>query len=93
MDMHAIMCGHALKSLLCPVDMPQVTLAVADDENHNDIPLLIFTEQHLPTVKPEVLRVTEQSYEDIQPNGVNACLSMADFDTDSFSIGYPYGSI
>ena len=92
MDMRQIMCGHALKSLICPVDIPQVTLAIADDENHTDIPLLIFTEQHLPTVKPEVLRPSDYSYEEIQPDGVNACLTMDSFDTSNFSIGYPYGS-
>lgn len=92
MDMKSILNGHALKALLKNVDTPSKNLATGEDEHRKSIPLLIFTEQHLPQPKPEVLRPTELSYEKIQKNGTGASLALDDFETQNFSIGQTYGN-
>ena len=81
---------HALKSLLCFPVRPDVSLAVGTHEKLDDVPLLIFTEQHLPTVPPEMVTDNMLSYEDIQMDGTGASLSLDDFSVDNFSIGLPY---
>ena len=81
---------HALKSLLCSPVRPDVSLAVGTDEKLEDVPLLIFTEQHLPAVLPEIVTDNMLSYEDTQMDGTGASLSLDDFSVDNFSIGAPY---
>ena len=80
---------HALKSLIKPIETPDESLAVGDVEKHSDIPLLIFTEQHLPQPMPEMVSERMLSYEDVQLDGTGATLSLADFETDNFYIGKP----
>ena len=81
---------HALKSLLCSPVRPDVSLAVGADEKLDDVPLLIFTEQHFPAVPPEIVTDNMLSYEDTQMDGTGASLSLDDFSVDNFSIGAPY---
>lgn len=81
---------HALKSLICSPIRPDVSLAVGTDEKLDDVPLLIFTEQHLPAVMPEMVTEDMLSYEDVQMDGTGASLSLDDFSVDNFSIGMPY---
>ena len=91
-DMRNIIIGHARQSLSIPVVNPSPTLAVGEDETHTNIPLLLFTEQHLPTVKPEVLPDSKLSFEDVQLDGTGASLALEDFETQNFNIGNPYGN-
>ena len=93
MDMKSILNAHALKSLMKPTDTPNKNLATGEDEHRANIPLLIFTEQHLPQPKPEVLRPTELSYEKVQKNGTGASLALDDFETQNFNLGSTYGKI
>ena len=81
---------HALKSLLKSPETPDVSLAVGEDEKRDNVPLLIFTEQHLPQPMPEIVSERMLSYEDVQLDGMGASLSLDDFSTDNFSIGNPY---
>lgn len=84
---------HSLKALIKPVEIPSETLAIGPDERHDSIPLLIFTNQHLPTVKPTAVKLNQLAYEDVQRSGTGASLSLDDFETDNFSIGTPYMAI
>lgn len=81
---------HALKSLLQTPTMPDASLSIGEDEKKTDIPLLIFTEQHLPTPTPVIVSERMQSYEDVQLDGTGASLSLDYFSTDNFNIGKPY---
>ena len=89
--MKTILNGHALRSLLKPVEKPNVNLGVSNDENHKSIPLLIFNEQHLPIPKPEIQPLNQIPYESIQKCGSGNILSIEDFETQTFDIGHPYG--
>lgn len=88
--MEQILKAHALQAVCKPVDMPNKSLAVGDDEEHASIPLLIFTNisPNIPTV--EKIPGNMRSYEDGQMKGTGATLSLADFETDNFDIGTPY---
>ena len=90
MDMKNILNGHALKSLLKNVDNPSISLAVGSDEEHKNIPILIFTEQHLPIPIPEIEPIRNKSYEEVRLDGTGVSLALDDFDTQNFSIGSPY---
>ena len=91
--MKNILNGHALKSLLKPIDMPNVNLGVANDESHASVPLLIFNFQHLPVAKPEMQPLNQMPYESIQKIGSGASLTLEDFETDSFYVGHPFGGV
>ena len=82
---------HALQSLLKPVERPAQNLCVANDEKHSSIPLLIFTEQHLPTPNPDMQPLNQLPYEDVQKPGSNGVLSLDDFETQNFYMGHPFG--
>ena len=88
--MKVLLNQHALKSLLKSPEIPDVSLAVGEDEKRDNVPLLIFTEQHLPMPTPEIVSERMQSYEDVQLDGTGASLSLDYFSTDNFSIGSPY---
>lgn len=90
-NMRALFNAHGLKALLRPVDNPNVNLGVASDERHDSIPMLIFTEQHLPVAKPEFQPFNQIPYEKAQRKGSGAVLSLEDFETENFSIGSIYG--
>lgn len=81
--------AHALKSLINPIETPDISLAVGEDENHTDIPVLIFTEQHLPVAMPEVVPISHKSYEEVQRDGTGSSLALDDFETQNFNIGLP----
>ena len=93
MDMRAIISGHALKSLLNPVEIPNENLGIGEDEKHTNIPILIFTEQHLPTVPPTVVPPNQLSYEEVQKDGTGSSLALEDFETQNFNIGIPLGGV
>ena len=93
MDMKSILNMHALNSLLCPVEIPSETLAIADDERRDSVPLLIFTEQHLPMPKPEIIPTSQLSYEKVQIKGANNSLDLSDFETQAFSVGSAFGGV
>ena len=82
---------HALKALLKPVDTPNVNLGVSEDEKHSSIPLLLFTEQHLPVPSPEMQPLNQISFEKAQKPGSGVVLSLEDFETENFTMGTPYG--
>lgn len=82
--------AHALKSVIKPIDYPDESLCVGTDERLSDIPILIFTEQHLAPVMPEIEKPKNRSYEDVQLDGTGGSLSLEDFPTDNFYIGNPY---
>ena len=89
--MKSIINGHALNSLLKPVNMPAKNLGVADDECLTSIPLLIFTEQHLPMPTPVIQPLNYSSYEKAQRPGAGNVLSLEDFETENFNLGHPFG--
>lgn len=93
MDMKSILNMHALNSLLCPVDMPAESLGVAHDEELGSVPLLLFTEQHLPVVQPEMIPINQMSYEKVQRAGTGSSLALEDFETQAFSMGGSYGGV
>lgn len=93
MDMKSLLNIHAFNSLVSPVERPNVNLGVGKDENHKSIPLLIFTEQHLPMPKPEVIPTNKLSYEKVQIKGANNSLDLSDFETQAFSVGGAFGGV
>lgn len=82
-----------LKSLLKTPVMPNPNLAIADDDEMSDIPLLIFTHQNPRPVAPVVPNITELPYEKTAVKGANDTLDMKDFVTDDFNLGAVYDFI
>lgn len=82
-----------LKSLLKAPIMPNPNLAIADDDEMSDIPLLIFTYQGSKPTIPVVPNITEIPYEKTAQNGANDTLDMKDFVTDDFNLGAVYDFI
>lgn len=93
MDMKSLLNMHALNSLLCAPERPAQSLGIADDERLDSVPLLIFTDQHLPMPEPEILPNSQLSYEKIQLKGTNNSLDLSDFETQAFSVGGSYGGV
>ena len=81
--------SHAVRSLIKTPLMPHVKLAIAGDDNMQNIPLKIFMEQNLPMPEPTMEKIQNQSYEKLALNGVGDYVTMDDFETDNFSIGSP----
>ena len=82
--------GHALRSLLKGPVMPNPNLAIADDDEMSNVPLLIFRDQHLPIPGPTVESIYNLPYEKTAKKGANDTLSMEDFVTDDFQLGAEY---
>lgn len=93
MLMKSMINAHALNALIKPVDNPSKSLAVADDEKHSSIPILIFTEQYLTQPKPEIQNINDMSFEKMQKPGTGASLALEDFETQAFEIGNPFGGV
>lgn len=83
----------ALKSLLKAPEIPAENLAIGEDEYHADVPLLIFTEQHLPAQRPMVVSPYSLPYEKTAAKGAGDTLSMEDFPTTNFDLGNPFESL
>lgn len=82
--------GQALKALCkCPV-MPNPNLAVANDDEMSNVPLVIFRDQHLPMPAPTMEHIYNLSYEKTAKKGVNDTISLEDFVTDDFDLGAEY---
>ena len=81
------------KSLLkCPV-MPDKSLGIGADEYLADVPLLIFTEQHLPAQRPVVVSPYSLPYEKTAQKGAGDAVSIEMFDTANFDIGEPFTGV
>ena len=93
MDMKSLLNMHALNSVTCPIELPAQSLCIGNDERLDSVPLLIFTDQHLPMPAPEVLPKSQLSYEKIQLKGTNNSLDLSDFETQAFSVGGSYGGV
>lgn len=82
--------GHGLKALLKSPTMPNPNLAIADDDEMSNVPLVIFRDQHLPMPAPTMEAIYNMSYEKTAKKGANDTLSMQDFVTDDFQLGEEY---
>lgn len=83
----------ALKSLLKNVDMPKEKLAIADDDEMQNIPLLIFKNQSPSPVAPVIPKPQQLSYEETAVKGANDKLSLDDFVTNQFTLGDPFDNV
>ena len=81
---------HAFRALDLPPIYPRECMAVGDDETHDDIPILIFREQHQPLSTPELTGAEWEKFEDDLATGSGIALSIEDFDTTNFNVGSPY---
>lgn len=88
-----ILNAQGLKSLLKRPTMPNKNLAIGDDDEKSDIPLLIFREQGTMPNTCVVPRYAELPYEKTAVKGANDTLSTDNFVTDDFDLGAPYDSI
>mgnify|MGYP006896619307 CR=1 FL=1 len=85
--------AQGLKSLLkCPT-MPAKNLAIGDDDEKADVPLLIFRDQGQMAKRAITQNYNELPYEETAVKGANDTLSMDNFVTDDFDIGSPYDGI
>ena len=85
--------GHGLKSLLKNPLTPPPNLAIGDDDERADIPLVIFTEQGTMPRTAKVPHASELPYEKTAEKGVNDSLSTQNFVVDDFDIGEPFAGI
>lgn len=85
--------AFGLKALLKIPIMPNPNLAIADDDEMSNIPLLIFTKQN-PRIAPPVMpNIMDLPYEKTAVKGANDTLDMTDFVTDDFQLGDVYDFI
>lgn len=78
---------HGLKSLIKAPTMPNPAMAIAGDDEMENIPLLIFCDQHLPMPGPMTDKEINQSYEKMARKGVADYVTIDNFVTDDFDIG------
>lgn len=81
--------GHALKALLKTPLKPAAALAIGGDDQMQNIPLMIFADQHLPIPGPTMDKTQNQSYEKLALNGKGDYITIDNFVTDDFDIGRP----
>lgn len=81
------------KSLLKTPVNPAKALGVGDDEFRSNVPLLIFTEQHLPAQRPVVVSPYSLPYEKTAVKGAGDAVSIEQFETADFSIGEPFAGV
>lgn len=86
---NGVLNGHALKALLKPAIMPPAALAISGDDQMQNIPLLIFCDQHLPMPQPTMDKTQNMSYEKLALNGKGDYITIDNFVTDDFDIGRP----
>ena len=82
-----------LKSLLKTPMNPDKALGVGDDEYRADVPLVIFTEQHLPAQRPVVVSPYSLPYEKTAVKGSGDAVSIEQFETADFNIGEPFAGV
>lgn len=82
--------GHGLKALMKGAVMPNPNLAIGDDDEKSNVPLVIFRDQHLPMPSPTVESIYNLPYEKTAKKGANDTLSIKDFPTDDFQLGNEY---
>ena len=82
--------AHGLSVLTKAPVMPNPNLAIAGDDEMEDIPLLIFRDQHQPMPAPVMEHIYNLPYEKTAAKGANDTLSMADFETENFGLGAEY---
>lgn len=80
---------HGLKALTKSPLRPAEKLAISGDDQMQNIPLLIFCDQHLPIPGPTVDKITNQSYEKLALDGRGDYVTIDNFVTDDFDIGRP----
>ena len=81
--------AHALRALLKNPLLPPEKLAIGGDDQMQNIPLLIFCDQHLPIPGPTIDKITNQSYEKMALDGQGDYVTIDNFVTDDFDIGRP----
>ena len=82
--------AFALKALLKNPTMPNTNLAIANDDEMSNVPLVIFRDQHLPMPAPTMEKVINLSYEKTAEKGAGDTLSLENFVTDDFNLGAEY---
>ena len=80
---------HAINALLKSPLLPPDKLAIASADQMQNIPLMIFADQHLPIPGPTVEKIQNQSYEKLALNGQGDYVTIDNFVTDDFDIGRP----
>lgn len=82
--------AHGLRAMTKAPVMPNPNLAVGGDDEMEDIPLVIFRDQHLPMPTPTMEHIYNLPYEKTAAKGANDTISMDDFVTDDFNLGEEY---
>ena len=82
--------AHALRALTKAPTMPNTNLAIADDDEMSNVPLVIFRDQHLKMPTPTMPDLLTLPYEKTAEKGAGDTLSMEHFTTDDFGLGSPY---
>ena len=85
--------AHAMRALTKPVTDPPAHMAVGNDDEMSDVPLVIYRGQHLPNPTPVTEHIYNIPYEKTAAKGAGDTLSMANFVTDDFSLGEEYDSL
>lgn len=79
--------AFGLKALTKQAVMPNPNLAIADDDEMMNVPLLIFRDQHLRMPGPVTEDIISLPYEKTAVKGANDTLTIQDFPTDDFQLG------
>ena len=82
--------AQGLNALLKNPVMPNPNLAIANDDEMSNVPLVIFRDQHLPMPGATMEAIYNMSYEKTAKKGAGDTLSMDDFVTDDFNLGAEY---
>ena len=85
--------AHAMKRLSKPVTDPPAKMAVGGDDEMSDVPLVIYRGQHMPTPAPVVEHIYNLPYEKTAAKGAGDTLSMDNFVTNDFDLGFEYDSL
>ena len=82
--------AHGLKALAKAVIDPPKHMAVGGDDEMSNVPLVIYRGQSLPSPAPVVEHIYNLPYEKTAKKGANDTLTIEDFETSSFDLGYEY---
>ena len=74
-------------------EFPAKAMAIANDDEMSNVPLLIFRDQHMPMPGPTVDNPLYTPYEKAVGKGSGNTLSMEDFETENFTLGDEYDSL
>ncbi|MBQ7289030.1 MAG: hypothetical protein IJW78_04800 [Clostridia bacterium] len=81
-----------LKSLMKAPTLPPANLAVAGDDEMSNVPLVIFRDQHMTIPGAVVPKASQLAFEDVAEKGANMTISLDNFATDDFDLGYVYNT-